>query len=285
MARQRGQGKSRSSTAYTRPQTAQEPAAPLLLADLSSRGFEEACADIDLVLLPVGAHEQHGPALPVSTDTITAQVLCALAGALLRPRVAIAPAIPWGVSRHHMGLPGTITLHEETLISIVEDVVTSLADNGISRFLVVNTHGGNNAALHVAAERCHARHGIPIVVAIDGYTLVANAASDILGPEAIGHAGGDEASVVLATRPDLVDVSRLGSPQVNQALRRSQAVVRAARGVLPVAMDRLTPSGATGDSSGANGDAGSAILGRAAGQLRAIAEEVMELDIDAFRRP
>jgi creatinine amidohydrolase/Fe(II)-dependent formamide hydrolase-like protein len=135
----------------------------------------------------------------------------------------------------------------------------------------------------VAAGRCHAQHGIPIVVAIDGYSLVANAASDILGREAIGHAGGDEASVVLATRPDLVDRSRLGLPQMNQALQRTQALVRAARGVLPIAMDRLTPSGATGDSSGADGEAGSEILGRAAGQLRAIAEEVMDLDIDAFR--
>jgi len=238
---------------------------------------------IDLVLIPVGAHEQHGPALPVSTDTLSAQVLSGLTGALLRPRVAVAPAIPWGVSWHHLGIPGTISLRDETLIAIVEDVVRSLHGYGIERFLIVNTHGGNNAALQLAVERCHREHGVPVVASVYAYSLIANAAQETLGPESIGHGGGDESAVVLAIRPDLVELASLGRREVNESVRRVQTIVRAAGGVLPIEQHRTTVSGVNGDSTHASAEAGQVILGKAAGQLRAIAEELIDVDIDAFR--
>lgn len=257
--------------------------APLLLADLSSPAFAAISAQVDMVLIPVGAHEQHGPALPVSTDTLSAQVLCAMAGALLRPRVAVAPAIPWGVSWQHTGLPGTISLREETLMAIVEDIVTSLHRFRIDRFILVNSHGGNSAALQIAAERCHRDHGVPLVSSIYAYSLIANAALDILGPEAPGHGGGDESSVVLAIRPELVDRSQLGRRDLDKQLWQAQTIVRAAGGVLPVHQHKVSDSGASGDSTDASADAGSLMLGRAAGQLRAIAEELLDLDLTAFR--
>jgi creatinine amidohydrolase len=254
-----------------------------MLADLSSPGFAAHGGDLKLVLIPVGAHEQHGPALPVSTDTISAQVLAALTGALLRPRVAVAPTIPWSVSWHHLAMPGTISLREKTLIAIVEDIVTSLHGYGIERFLIVNTHGGNNAALQMAAERCHREHGVPIVATVYAYSLIANAAMEVLGPDAPGHGGGDEAAVVLATRPDLVDRGHLGARELNDSVRRVQAIVRAAGGVLPISQHKTSFSGASGDSTDATAEAGSEILGRSAGQLRAVTEELLDLDIAPFR--
>jgi len=256
---------------------------PILLSEFTSPAFALMCRRLDLVLIPVGAHEQHGPALPVSTDTLSAQVLSGLAGALLRPRVAVAPAIPWGVSWHHLGIPGTISLRDETLIAIVEDVVRSLHGYGIERFLIVNTHGGNNAALQLAVERCHREHGVPVVASVYAYSLIANAAQETLGPEAIGHGGGDESAVVLAIRPDLVEPSSLGRREVNESIRRVQAIVRAAGGVLPIEQHRTTVSGVNGDSTHASAEVGQVILGKAAGQLRAIAEELIDVDIDAFR--
>lgn len=261
---------------------ASEAHEPLLLANLTSPRTAEALQRLELVLLPVGAHEQHGPALPVSTDTLTAQVMCSLVGALLRPRIAVLPVIPWGVSWHHQGLPGTISLREETLIAIVLDQMESLHRQGVRRVMIMNTHGGNNAALTIAAERAKREIGIPLVVPVFGYTLLANAARGVLGEAAIGHGGGDEASAVLAIRPDLVDTARLEAPRMNDALRRVSTILRAAGGSLPVRMDRTSPSGATGDASGASGEAGNAILGAAASQLRAICEEVMDLDLAAL---
>ncbi len=266
------------------PTAEEQSSGPILLSELSSPAFALACRRIELVLIPVGAHEQHGPALPVSTDTLSAQVLSGLTATLLRPRVAVAPAIPWGVSWHHLGIPGTISLQDQTLIAIVEDVVRSLHGYGLERFLIVNTHGGNNAALQLAVERCHREYGVPVVASVYAYSLIANAAQQALGPESIGHGGGDESSVVLAIRPDLVERSSLGKRDVNEAIRRVQTIVRAAGGVLPLEQHRATASGVNGDSTAASADAGQAILGQAAGQLRAIAEELIELDVDAFRR-
>ncbi|MDQ3655678.1 MAG: creatininase family protein [Chloroflexota bacterium] len=257
---------------------------PILLSELTSPAFALMSRQLDLVLIPVGAHEQHGPALPVSTDTFSAQVLSGLAGALLRPQVAVAPAIPWGVSWHHLGIPGTISLRDETLVAVVEDVVRSLHGYGIERFLIVNTHGGNNAALQLAVERCHHEHGVPVVASVYAYSLIANAAQEALGPDAIGHGGGDESAVVLAIRPDLVELSSLGKREVNESIRRVQTIVRAAGGVLPIEQHRTTVSGVNGDSTHASAEAGQVILGKAAGQLRAIAEELIDVDIDAFRK-
>ncbi len=80
------------STSTPDAEPAIEPSrAPILLADLTSPAFAAISAEVDMVLIPVGAHEQHGPALPVSTDTLSAQVLSAMVGALLRPQVAVAP--------------------------------------------------------------------------------------------------------------------------------------------------------------------------------------------------
>lgn len=258
----------------------QSPSEPIMLANLTSPQTGDALETIEMVLVPIGAHEQHGPALPVSTDALTAQVLCSLAGTLLRPRVAVAPAIPWGVSWHHQGRPGTISLREDTLIALVMDHVDSLYRQGVKRIMLVNTHGGNNPALAIAAERCKRELGIPFIAPVFAYTLLANAASEVLGSEAVGHGGGDEASAVLALRPDLVTTNRLEKPNVNSELSRRSTILRAAGGSLPVMMHKMSPSGATGDASGASAEAGNAILGQAAGRLRAICEDALDLPLD-----
>lgn len=253
---------------------------PILLANLSSPQIGAILPDLEMVLIPVGAHEQHGPALPVSTDTLTASVMSSLAGALLAPRVAIAPTIPWGVSWHHLGRPGTISLQEDTLIHIVRDHVDSLFRQGIKRFVLVNTHGGNNAALAIAAEKAKRELGVPLVVPIYAYSLLANSARERLGDDALGHGGGDEASAILAIRPDLVDAEKLQNPQQQAILLRAKRVVNAAGGTLPVMMHKLSSSGSTGNAENASAEAGNDILGQAVNQLRAICEELMALPLD-----
>src|SRR3954466_10431027 len=136
---------------------------PLLLADLSSPETQDLLPRIELVLVPVGAHEQHGPNIAVSTDTISADALCRAAGALVGPAVAVAPVVPWGVSWHHLRFAGTISLRQSTLIAVLEDIVGSLYAYGRRRFLVVNGHGGNNAAITTAIEQIKHDTGVPFV--------------------------------------------------------------------------------------------------------------------------
>jgi len=255
------------------------PAGPILLAELSTPQLADLASSIEMVLIPVGAHEQHGPALPMATDALTAGALSAKAGALLRPRVAIAPVIPWGVSWMHLGMTGTISLRETTLIALVEDVVTSLHRHGFMRFLLVNTHGGNIASLQIAADRCCRDLGVPLVAPVYAYDMIRLAALDVLGEDAIGHGGGDETAAILAVRPDLVDIGELGPRDADMPVRRVQQAMRAAGGSLPVMQHLVSPSGASGDSTAASADVGNQILAGAAGQMRNLIEQVLDLRV------
>lgn len=102
------------------------------------------------------------------------------------------------------------------MIALVMNQIASLYLQGVKRIVLVNTHGGNTPALTIAAERAKRELGIPLVVPIYAYTLMANAARELMGEDALGYGGGDEASAVLAIRPDLVDSESLGTREVNE---------------------------------------------------------------------
>ena len=80
-------------------------------------------------------------------DITGATEFCKKASAMSYPRLLVAPSMPWGVSHHHMNFPGTITLSSATFIQILVEVVASLQQHGFERFMFINGHGGNQAAL------------------------------------------------------------------------------------------------------------------------------------------
>lgn len=103
-----------------------------------------------LVVVPVGATEQHAGHLPVDTDTNLAERIALLAATRAQTPVLVAPAVAYGFSPHHDGYAGTITLSASTLMSLTKDVVTSLHCAGFGRVLIVNGHGGNLSPLRTA---------------------------------------------------------------------------------------------------------------------------------------
>lgn len=244
--------------------------APLLLADLSSPETRDLLPAIDMVLIPVGAHEQHGPNIAVSTDTISADSLCRAAAAITGPNVAVAPAVPWGISWHHLKFPGTISLRPATLIALLEDIVGSLHAHGINRFLVVNGHGGNTAVLATAVEEIKQATGVPFIASIYGYGLIAEQARELLPAAAIGHGGGDEAALVMAVEPHRAKPQAFAAPQVTGRQAESAALLRTYGGVLARSYDEVTINGATGDARMATAEVGQAILDGAAQRLAGI---------------
>src|SRR4051812_36752119 len=116
-----------------------------------------------MVLIPVGSNEQHGPNLALRMDSAGAFEFARRASARMAPRLLVAPTIPWGVSHHHMNFPGTITLTPETFIQILIEVIQSLQHHGFERFMVVNGHGGNKAAMEIATVRARAELEVPFV--------------------------------------------------------------------------------------------------------------------------
>ena len=89
-----------------------------------------------VLLLPIGAVEQHGPHLPLDTDIAAATAICERAAALLdEPPALVLPPIPWGLSPYWLPFPGTLTLRPETILALVDDLGASVAAHGFRRLV------------------------------------------------------------------------------------------------------------------------------------------------------
>lgn len=105
------------------------------------------------IILPIGATEQHGPIGLIGTDAICAEALAIKVGE--RASALVVPVIPFGMSQHHMEFPGSVTLRPSTLLTVVCDIVFSLARHGFRRFWFINGHGGNIATLEAAFSQIY----------------------------------------------------------------------------------------------------------------------------------
>ena len=164
-----------------------------------------------LAVLPVGSLEQHGPHLPVITDTRTAWEVSIRAARLAADRepVLVLPGMWTGMSEHHLPFGGTISLNFVEFRGMISGVARSLRAIGFARLLLVNGHGGNIDPLAVAVRELAVEYGLPIV-ACTPWLVAAEAVAGILekqkGP---AHACEAETSVMLAMTPDIVHTDRL----------------------------------------------------------------------------
>lgn len=111
--------------------------------------------ETDIVIIPVGAIEEHGPHLPINNDAFTAYGIAKRIAEIVAEDVkaVVAPLIPFGFSETLMNYPGTITLTPETLVAVYEEVGKSLVRHGFKKIVFVNGHGGNPRYICEAMER------------------------------------------------------------------------------------------------------------------------------------
>lgn len=156
-----------------------------------------------IIILPIGATEQHGPHLATGTDWILAEAVTNQAAHLIHARAArpmvLAPALPYGASDHHLPFGGTLSLTPETLLAVLLDLTRSLAASGGRRFVLVNGHGGNVGVCHAAAAAASSRYDVN--VAHLDYWQLARDTGDTPIP---GHAGVFETALMLAQNEALV---------------------------------------------------------------------------------
>lgn len=158
----------------------------------------------DLVVIPLGATEQHGDALPVMTDAAIVTELVARAVAIAGDDidVLVAPTVRVGVSPHHVRFGGTLTVSATTFIALLVDLVTGLRAQGFRRTLFVNGHGGNDSSMRVAVEMLAASAAPGESAAGLSYWTLSEPGTP--AHPVPGHAGRFETSAMLAVRPDLV---------------------------------------------------------------------------------
>lgn len=163
-----------------------------------------------VVILPVGAIEQHGPHLPTLTDTLLVTHVLELTLHSLPDDVPAwaLPPVNYGKSNEHLGFPGTISLSAQTLNAVLHDIAASVKAAGFRRLAFINGHGGNMALLDAAARDIRAATGLMCFCLHPG--LYATAPFEISADEQrYGlHAGEVETSLVLAIAPELAHPER-----------------------------------------------------------------------------
>ena len=216
--------------------------------------IEAYLKEVDTVILPCGAIEQHGPHLPVDVDFFDARYMAyKVAEACSDPKPLVLPTIPFGVSYHHESFKGTLSVTNDALSKFVYDLGMSLAKNGIKKIVILNGHGDNAPTLSYAAQMIN--RDAKIFVCVDtGETSDVDLYELIDTPNDI-HAGEIETSTTLAIRPDIVQMDKA----INETLSFGSKFLNYdnERGVSWYAhTHKLSESGVMGDATKASKEKG-----------------------------
>ena len=227
------------------------------------------------IFVPIGATEQHGPTGLIGTDAICAESLAwraaDLEGAVVGPTFAV------GMSEHHMHFPGSITLRPTTLVTVVRDLILSLARHGFRRMFFVNGHGGNTASINAGFFEAYAEAprlvdggaDVRCICAEWWHTPSAQALSvELFGDRDGDHASASEVSVAAAAFPGHVKTAAM-----------AEVPPRSTHVFGPADFRRRYPEGRMGSYPAlASVEAGRRIIEEVAADLAAQYREFMEED-------
>jgi creatinine amidohydrolase len=176
----------------------------MLIEDMTMQEFEQGLELTRTVLIPFGSVEEHGPHLPLSTDTIQAYEV----GKKAAEQVAlfVAPPIHYGNCRSTSKHPGTISIRTETLKSLVKDIVSSLRQQGLKNFFILTGHAGgaHKMALQDAGEELITQYHDITVAVVTEFDLASKENSTLIETPGDSHAGEIETSRIMHTHPHLV---------------------------------------------------------------------------------
>jgi creatinine amidohydrolase len=258
-------------------------------ADWTARDFAQAHAHGRaaqlIAVLPVAATEQHGPHLPLNVDTALVDGVVAAAVPHIAANVPalFLPTQAVGFSPEHAAFGGTLTLKAETLIRLWTEIGEGVAAAGVRKLVLLNSHGGQVGLMDVVARDLRARLGM-LVYSVNwfGLPLTGPKGEDVNAlfsahEHRFGiHAGEIETSMMLALRPDLVDMAQ-AQDFSSTSEDRSKAYAILANGKsakLGWQMQDYNAAGAVGNAAAATAEKGRAVLDAAG---RALAQMLSEL--------
>jgi creatinine amidohydrolase len=223
-----------------------------------------------IVLLPVASTEQHGPHLATGVDTFLGGEGCRRTATIVsrsRP-IVVAPVVWMGLAEHHVAFGGTFTLSLSTYHSLLKELCGSILRAGFRKIMIVNSHGGNIAALNALTTDLAQELGAPIATTtLYNLPHESGAYAAILEDQkGVRHACEAETSMMLAAFADCVRDDRIPEAFSQASLRQL--------GVAPPlnlwrSFKELTPNGVIGDARKASAIKGEKLLDIAAELLAA----------------
>jgi creatinine amidohydrolase len=227
------------------------------------------------VVLPIGSLEQHGPHLPLFTDSLLCAEVVRRVHEKLRDRILVAPLLWLGNSQHHMDFVGTMSADPRTYLDLLCQVLENFIAHGFQRLVLINGHGGNitpgQQAVFEVRQRHRERSDLLLLSAT--YWLLGarpSAADPRFGQERMGHACDWETSMVLRTAPQLV-----GDPTRVAPVEFGGSFDPADRGW--ITRERSAP-GHIGDPRGASAEKGETLLALFSGDVVRLLERVIAWD-------
>jgi len=267
------------------------PHLPRDWAELRFTDFARLDPEATVAVLPVAATEQHGPHLPLNVDTALVDGVVAAALPHLPPDapVLVLPTQQVGLSPEHERFAGTLTLSPATLIALWTELGACVARAGVRKLLLFNSHGGQVSVMDIVARELRARHGL-LVYSASWYSLPQSDAVQALFPpeeHRFGiHAGDVETSMMLALRPDLVDMAQAQHFHSTSQDRAAHYPIlgngRSAK--LGWQMQDYNPQGAVGNAAAATAGKGQAVIGAAAQQLALLLQEMVRLPLSTLHQ-
>jgi creatinine amidohydrolase len=191
---------------------------PVEWRKLRADQLREKARDNAIVILPIASLEQHGPHLPVEVDSMLGETVAIRAARKIAARgqpALVLPVLWTGLSEHHMSFGGTVTLDLAAFALLVEGVCRSVLRHGFQRIVLLNAHGGNENALRNITDDLTPKLSVPIVQFTYWYAAAAAIAHILETQGGLMHACEAETSMMLAVRPELVAMDRVGLAKAN----------------------------------------------------------------------
>lgn len=248
------------------------------LGELSSPQAREQVGKV--VVVPLGALEQHGRHLPMLTDCLIGSEVVRRAEADLGEEALFLPMLYVGASDHHRGFPGTVSLSNATYVRVLVDILESLIGGGFRRILLLNAHGGNITPGRMAIYEVQERHRAKLPdlwLAFTSWFEIAKEPSthiEGLVQPAVNHACEWETSVIQVLRPELVNEDAVEGTRIPfDSPFYSPDWTRPSRVDVSRMFEQLSNVGAFGYPEAATPEKGEALLTIAAREVAAFVRD------------